>query len=432
MESAHEKFFFQNYPFVIADSLICLENEVLNGSFTAWSFGNKDYQVSSYYSNEYCVPNSKKMNNPHPIFDLASLTKPLFLNLYLQIIHKQDFIPYILQPISNIEFNDSMISKLIKSNFSSINLLSILNHCTGLNPWTWLGQDSVELMTEYIFTNCKNDNNNELYSDLNYFILARIIENLKINSKISWMEVLENLNENLFTEFFHASIYNQKACIPFYPYKVIEANSLNTRKDFGYVHDTNANIFSSCGDSKNIVSGHSGFTGTVQDISRVIERYQKTSLSKIFNKNKTNIPSRFFIGFDTPSSVDTTAGMKNYNTNKHNVFGHLGYTGTSFWFHAGSDRYQILLTNRTSKRINLSETCNSRFYILEDKNTNQIDYIYIKDENMSIKNLSKENFYDLNFNLYRSKNIIWDDSIIPNYRNLSQIRKKIGLNLWDI
>lgn len=42
----------------------------------------------------------------HPVFDLSSLTKPLFLNLYLRLILEKNFIENIFLPLKKFEENN--------------------------------------------------------------------------------------------------------------------------------------------------------------------------------------------------------------------------------------------------------------------------------------------------------------------------------------
>ncbi len=396
--------------------MLLLEAEVEKNAFTAWSFANEDYVASAFWANECLL----EANRYHPVFDLASLTKPLFLNMYFMLTHDDKYFNFISRPfVNSILQTESMpisLKKFIESD-SNLCLNSFLSHKSGLMAWSWMGHKTALEVTNYILSHKLNSQKNEIYSDLNYFILARIIE----SSNISWTEVLQKINTNLSTSFKHASLeQNEIVSVPFYPYNSSEGDNKSPSLEFGRAHDTNANIFSSYGKNNNIVSGHGGLFGNVVDIIHAVKYF-----AEFFYKQEKKNENRFMCGFDTPTSEHSTAGVHHFLQNRHKIFGHLGYSGTSFWLHPETKKYHILLTNRTAKRIHIGANICPRIYALENIKTKEI-FFYSNEKKTfdEVGNITKT---------FAGKfKCIWNNKVIPDYKNISSIRKQIGLNLWDV
>jgi CubicO group peptidase (beta-lactamase class C family) len=108
----------------------------------------------------------------------------------------------------------------------------------------------------------------------------------------------------------------------------------------GQVHDNN------CFNISEFVS-HAGLFATIDGLCRsLINLNQKSSMNeKMLNAFKThNNEDRFINGFDHVMDVENTLAGKGA-TNK--TFGHLGFTGTSFWINPESNIGAVILTNAT-------------------------------------------------------------------------------------
>jgi len=100
------------------------------------------------------------------------------------------------------------------------------------------------------------------------------------------------------------------------------------------------------------IEGHSGLFGTAGDViillSELMTAYHGNPSTDVFDIDRVQL---FFkrsgregraLGFDTPSSVDSSCGR--YFSER--TVGHLGFTGTSFWMDLDGGVIVILLTNR--------------------------------------------------------------------------------------
>lgn len=422
MESLVQKFFFNHYPKNIAQCVWQLETEVEKNCFTAWSFANSSYKVSAFWADEYCL--DKK--NLHPIFDLASLTKPLFLNLYFFLKFKTSYFYRVNQPLHKwfdvSKIISSALSEYIRA-YPELSLNSFLNHQSGLRPWHWLGFPSVLEMTEYALKERISPDKTQIYSDLNYFLLARILE-----PHVKWEKVLSKINKKTGADFAHASILSPRKSIPFFPYSIIKNEHEVENECYGFPHDTNANMFASRTQAK-IVSGHAGLFGTVEDISKALEYLLKKKFFYQFEIEKKKNNSRFIYGYDTPSSPNSTAGLHQFYENKNKVFGHLGYSGSSFWVNQQFNKFHVLLTNRTAKR-NENIPLENRIYIVEDNKKSKVS-CFLRNREL-LEEYSLKDMIQFNNNIFKSNKLFWNKTCIPDYCDLSLIRKDVGLNLWGL
>ncbi|MCF8111047.1 MAG: beta-lactamase family protein [Desulfobacteraceae bacterium] len=114
----------------------------------------------------------------------------------------------------------------------------------------------------------------------------------------------------------------------------------------GRVHDENA-------EATGGVAGHAGLFGTAGAVFDIAAEMLFTtagiSKSRVFSapvvKRFFNIPegAERGLGFDVPFRTDSSSGR--YFTPKRS-FGHLGFTGVSFWMDLASGIIVVLLTNR--------------------------------------------------------------------------------------
>ena len=103
------------------------------------------------------------------------------------------------------------------------------------------------------------------------------------------------------------------------------------------------------------VCGHAGLFGTATDIHKILLELKQAQLGQsAFLKNETfktfclpdeNRKSRqfyFTLGFDTPTQGLSQSGSQM----SPQTIGHLGFSGTSFWWDLQKNTWIILLTNR--------------------------------------------------------------------------------------
>ncbi len=107
----------------------------------------------------------------------------------------------------------------------------------------------------------------------------------------------------------------------------------------GIVHDENARLLTGEGGS-----GHAGMFGTIGavlafacDAADFVEREEARWLVRPWEDGATNLA-----GFDGKSPTGSSAGERK----GPRTFGHLGFTGTSFWIDPDAGIVTVLLTNR--------------------------------------------------------------------------------------
>lgn len=424
-----------------------------------------------------------------PAFDLASLTKPLLANAWLRLTLGADPVLWCQSPLASLIEPRNLEGTLLKSWCEAhprLTLAHVLNHTSGLRAWTWFGRalwESTERTSEKNQTrlmrrthDLKNDSAGEfaqkaqcelttfllresltasqsnepstLYSDLNYYLLARVIENISIVQFRGWNGVISELNELWKTQFWHASLDPERSqsAIPFFPYlhSQVVAHIYEQRKlfqhvgEFGAVHDTNANIlateFRASSHSSPIVSSHAGFFGNIFDLIKTIPFLIETqadfaSLSVPENQNK----QRFHWGLDTPSNHHSSAGLNQWaSSQKKSIFGHLGFTGTSLWM-ADDGQFHILLTNRTAQRRMIGSSRVPRVLIFhKDSNTEPLCWISRSGSqaNSLWQPIHWTDAYALCFEHNRASTRYWDRTALRKPPDLLEVRRTTGQLLW--
>ena len=261
-----------------------------DGDCDAIAVGVLDFNQYTFHSFELMEGDV----NPHSegiYFDLASLTKPL-TNSFVHIAEK------------------------IKD--ESLEL--ILNHEAGLPSWGLLSRGSwKEQILSYPIkkSSC-------VYSD--YSALRYMLE-IENKMGVAYKELaLKNLSEQM---YFWKDLPLDKVTLQngFYH------KQPNTRA----VHDPNAfNI--------GTFMSHAGLFGTVEGLCRTLIQFsRKHDLIKLMNQ-ETN--SRFNRGFDTVTNPEQTLAGSGCSKK---TFGHLGFTGTSFWIDPDLKMGHVILTNSTKK-----------------------------------------------------------------------------------
>ena len=472
-----------------------MEQGVAAGHFTGWSCATPESLLSCFFADE-ASPSSVGLAEPegpfHPAFDLGSLTKPLFLNAILRkaIAHSPALL---LSPVLSFLKPRSAVGVLLQQRLEEhphLRLIDFLDHTSGVRSWFWYGRGQwalknnpeasslkrepahldiapLELFKEAFCSTLVNASFEKIhpypcatvYSDPNYFLLARILEHSSFLPDFSWQNELEELNKNLNSGFFHASLTPHKSqqAIPYFPYvstQNTESGSLeHSENTFGPAFDTNVNILStlkssgqnsqSSGGSKNggLVSGQAGLFGSVADVLAGVQNLMSSqlawSLLPDFQSYWKNAPgnSRFVWGLDTPSSEKTLAGVKTWPLPADSrVFGHLGFTGTSFWFslneHSQPEAH-ILLTNRTASRTCYGSTPVPRICVQTHFTTGHSTY-FVTSKKGSWQEISEDSAFELMQTHRNSTRHIWNQNLIRSFPDINAFRQKAGRSLWKL
>ena len=264
--------------------------------------------------------------NNQRIFDIASLTKPLvtlplLVDRYLSGELELDWtLKRWLASASSLALNDRLLK---------LSIAELIAHRTGLVAWHnfWLPTlanrtlKATEVVT--ILNRCPiNNNNNYLYSDLNYILLG-----------LALAEVSRQSLAELFTDLFKKLKFLPKVYCGFVPPEDKLADTVTSaycrirqRWLHGEVHDENCAALGG-------ISGHAGLFSEGDDLVAYLRCLFTDNIGlEIINRNNQH---RFGLMRET------------YTTTP--VFGHLGFTGCAFWLDVARGNYALLLTNRTLK-----------------------------------------------------------------------------------
>jgi hypothetical protein len=225
-------------------------------------------------------------------FDYASLTKPL---------------------------TNSFVS--ISENITDSDLLLLLNHRSGIPAWGLLPKSNwKEQILNYEISESKTE-----YSD--FSALRFMLEIEKKTNKNFKDLVFDNLSDGI----IHWRDLEGTE-------KFVQNGFYNYKPNLGKVHDPNAY------NCEGFMS-HSGLFGTVEGLGHTLINFNnKFNLLDMINHGLFSNKNRFFQGFDTVSDLNTTLAGKGCSKN---TFGHLGFTGTSFWIDPERGLGHIILTNST-------------------------------------------------------------------------------------
>lgn len=229
-------------------------------------------------------------------FDYASLTKPL-MNSFTYIAS---------------ELNDE-------------ELYLLLNHRAGLPAWGLLRKDCWrEQILSYPLIHSQ-----EVYSD---FSALRYMLEFSKKTNLNFKDaVFENLDKDI---KFWLDLSEKEKCL--------QNGYYGQKPNIGHVHDPN---------SFNIreFTSHAGLFGTVESLASTLINFNincnflELVMNQIYLEKGKN---RFVYGFDTVS--DPTSTLAGVGCSDR-TFGHLGFTGTSFWIDPLKQIGHIILTNSTKE-----------------------------------------------------------------------------------
>lgn len=371
------------------------------------SFGSFEYGVSSKVTDE-------------TVYDLASITKaaatlPAIMKLYdtkqirLQdsfkkfipetkhsnkanitirkaLLHESGILPYIPYytfAIDKNSYTGALLTKR-KSNthnaefagmwgrtnykFKS-NLISTVNSPTFSLPVSdkMFASEEMQktLLTEIVNSNLRS-NSRYAYSCLNFMLLKEVVEN----------ESKKDLNE-----FTQANFYRKLGATTttFQPLNYMSIDNIAPtendqffRKQMlrGYVHDEGAALFGG-------ISGNAGLFSSANDLAKLSQMYLNggsyggeqligEETVRLFTTTKSSM-SRRGLGFDKPDLRNNNASPTSPQA-PISVYGHTGYTGTSFWIDPDNQMIYIFLSNRVhpNRSPNRLHTLNTRKRIQDE------------------------------------------------------------------
>ena len=318
-----------------------------NGVFSACSVGYFEEKNSSVHSRVYHYGGLGKVLGSEPvddktIFDLASLTKPLVTSLCIQALVESGNLK-LHDPVHTFfDVHDGLCKQM--------KVIHLLEHTSGLPAHREYFTTGIKLPEDEreaaILKSIVNEElmyepgRGEVYSDLGYILLGKIVEKIS-GEKLDryWEKTIVRplgLEKGL---FFNR---NQKVKGKIFPATGI--CQWSNKELSGVVNDDNCRSLGG-------VEGHAGLFGSADALLKLMaalmkmytRAYTHPNLSFEVMRNALHAKSgRWVLGFDTPSRPVSSSGK--YFSDK--TIGHLGFTGTSFWLDCTKRRGVVLLTNR--------------------------------------------------------------------------------------
>ena len=270
--------------FEMLESAVALEQ-----AFTAWSVASDVWLASCSFADEW-QPEHRGATQLHPTFDLASLTKPLFVPLWFKLkgVEASKLNLTLREVFQNSFWGSHLTCHVLKqSPLWDATVLQLMNHTAGLPSWIWTGKsawsfsaddksqvaalahwkDTADkelphwkntLFRQIFLTSLSKPGSKglpyssasslpasslsassmpasslsaECYSDLGYMLLAMVAETGAMAEFFGWHEVIKFINSSCNSHFSHASLLKPHSDlnthIPFFPYVSFEESSSN-------------------------------------------------------------------------------------------------------------------------------------------------------------------------------------------------------------
>ena len=340
MEMRNDKILKKNIDKLIGEAL---KNHVFSACSIGFLVAYKNNTKRDVLS--YGVAGEIQASSPvdeQTFFDLASLTKPLVTALCLLVLLDEGKL--------HLEDRLDKFFKTTPPAKSKITLYNLVTHSSGLPAHRPYYQDLVDLslnermdrviewiLGENIYFQPGTGN---LYSDLGFILLGKIIEKVSGESLNGYWtrKILEPLD--LEKGLFFAGKQKKGSEV----YAATGVCSWSKKRLYGVVHDDNCRALGG-------VAGHAGLFGTAHAVLSLAENiilqfwgdrqhpaYRSETLRKVLGNKK----GPWAFGFDTPTPGLSSSGK--YFSDMS--FGHLGFTGTSFWVDLHRRSAIVFLTNR--------------------------------------------------------------------------------------
>lgn len=232
----------------------------------------------------------------------------------------------------------------------------------------YMRNDWVDTVWSRILTSPIENRGRYVYSDLDFYFLAAIAEQItgkKINAYVE-------------EQFYKPLGLNRITYNPLRKFSV--ADIAPTESDFiwrkqtvqGFVHDPGAAMFGG-------IAGHAGIFAEAEDVAVIFQMllnggsyngkqyFKKETVSKFTTYNSKI--SRRGLGFDKPNANNDDAGPAGNNVSGY-AFGHQGFTGTCAWADPATGIVFVFLSNRVYPSADNNN--------INRKNTRTVaqDYIY--------------------------------------------------------
>lgn len=284
---------------------------------------------------------------PDTWFDLASLTKPLATALMALDLNRQGRLPW------KAELGE-LLGRPVPADKAAITIQQLLTHAAGFAPYQpffqVLDQQPTAMRRGLLLAMLMNEplahppGRQALYSDLGYLLLGLILERLAGQP----LEALLARTQAALGVVQGPRYLPLAQELPLPLERVAPCGPLPGRPTIhGQAEDENA--FSLGG-----VAGQAGLFGGVLEVAQVMDALCRAAqgdgpwpaqrVQRLFALDRATPGSSRTPGFDTPSGAESQAGLGA----PPGTVGHLGFTGTSLWWHPRTNRGLVLLTNRVA------------------------------------------------------------------------------------
>ena len=293
------------------------------------------------------IPRRRPMEQ-ETVFDLASLTKPLATTLVIMKLVEEGHIDLdrgLHEQLPNAHLKDK----------GSITPRMLLSHSAGLADWKPFYLKLVQFPPEFRKGILREQIIDLpfacapgaacLYSDLGFMLLEWVIEE-KTGESLA-LFLARSFYEPLSLTKTFLGPGNRPETIRAEDFAATEECPWRGRIMRGEVHDENAYALGG-------YSGHAGLFGTAGEVFTLAnmlrehyrgereDSFSAATVREFFKKQDLIEGCTFALGWDTPSSENSSAGV--YFS--ENSVGHLGFTGTSLWMDLEKDVIVVFLTNR--------------------------------------------------------------------------------------
>ena len=335
-----------------------LRLEIERGSFPGASalVGSADAILDEAVAGFASVEPVREPASADTLFDLASLTKPLAA---AALVHAAG-------PALPLEAAPGrFLPEWKRTRFDGITIASLLTHTSGLAAWFPLyarGEGSAayrrtlaELEPE------SRPGATVIYSDLNFVLLAQILETVLGASLDAAFDSLVAAPAGAAARFLPTDAARTAATEK--GDRVERAMTARLGLSYagfrdgvvrGEVHDGNA--FHRGG-----VSANAGLFGTARDVWRLARTWLDGSRSAFVSDRTPELPESRGLGWQRARGAGSAVPEMSPES-----FGHTGFTGTSVWVDPRRERIAVLLTNRvhpTAPETNFHEV-RKRFHAL--------------------------------------------------------------------
>lgn len=225
---------------------------------------------------------------------------------------------------------------------SSLTLEQALRHETGLPAWRnfyveceghrqSLTESLQRALGDGFNRRPQNKNHSELYSDIGFMILGRLIErNAGRKLDEEWARFARSIGFGNFLNLGSSGMIDAKRAVPsaFCP--------VRRRALVGEIHDENAWAMGG-------FTGHTGLFGSGSAVCEFVQKLWQSDIgSKIMmaNFDKADSPGDSLLGWRKGRDVSSKTFADGRGC------GHLGFTGTAFWVDPKSRSFSVILTNR--------------------------------------------------------------------------------------